>query len=70
MRKRWFPRLRPDADLVVYTGTEPHYHRPHPDEPNKPACAPIRPPGVLTRTKSAEASGLLPCPDCRLTNDE
>jgi hypothetical protein len=66
MRRRRLPRLSPDADLVVvYFGTDLYHHRPNRDQPNKPACAPIRSPGVLTRTKSAEESGLVACADCQ-----
>jgi|FLYL01.1.fsa_nt_gi hypothetical protein len=66
MRRRGLPRLNPHADLVViYPGTDSRYHRLHPDQPNKPACAPDGRSGVLTRTKSAKESGLRPCRRCR-----
>lgn len=66
MREHRYSRLGPDSDLVVvYVGTDAHYHRPRPDQPNRPVCTPSSPAGVLTKTKSAEDSGLVPCSDCR-----
>lgn len=58
-------RVTPDSNLVVvYFGTDPHYHRPDPNQPNRPICTAIRSPGVLTTPSRAGDSGLIGCNQC------
>lgn len=65
MSRRRPSKLAPDSNLVVvYFGTDPHYHRPDPTQPNKPICSPIRPPGVLTSRNNASRSELIACNQC------
>lgn len=49
---------------LFYTGTDPHYHRPHPENQNRPACEPAREPGVLTTMMRAKDTGLIVCSEC------
>lgn len=64
--------LGPESSLVViYYGIDPHYHRRDPERPNRPACRPIREPGVLTPLLRARDGGLIVCPECwSETSDE
>lgn len=50
--------------VVVYYGSDAHYHRRSPTDPRRPACRPILDPAVLTNQNNAEAEGKTPCPDC------
>lgn len=57
--------LNPESSLVVtYLGTDPCFHRRDERGPNRPACNPDGPPGVLMPLMGAQDSGLLPCPTC------
>lgn len=56
--------------VVVYYGADPHHHRRSPADPRRPACQPIRPPGLLAHQKQAEKEGTSPCPECWPENEK
>lgn len=57
--------LNPESSLVVtYHGSDPYFHQRDSHNPNRPACNPDRPPGVLTPLMRAQDSGLIPCRQC------
>jgi hypothetical protein len=59
------PILNPESSFVVtYHGTDPNFHQLHSRSPNRPACQPEKPPGVLTPLTRAQDSGLMPCRKC------
>lgn len=50
--------------VVVYIGTDPHFHRRHDVETNKPFCQAARNSGVLMTPKRAVDFGLMACSEC------
>lgn len=50
--------------VVVYYGSDAHYHRRNRSDPRRPDCNPTLRPGVLTRYQTAEKEGKTPCADC------
>jgi len=57
--------LDPQSSLVVtYHGTDAYFHQRDSHSPNRPACQPGHPPGVLTPMLRAQDSGLVPCRRC------
>jgi hypothetical protein len=59
----------PRERLVLSYMSEPHYHRPHPDDESRPACAPDRIRGVVAIRTQAERRGQTACPICWPEND-
>lgn len=55
--------------VLVYMG-EPHYHRPFPSDPERPACTPTRMRGVTGMRVRAERDGQTPCPRCWPTSEQ
>lgn len=57
--------LKSESSLVViYHGTDPHFHLRDADHQNRPFCEPARPPGVLMPLMRAQDFGLIACPRC------
>jgi hypothetical protein len=54
----------PEERLVLSYLGEAHYHRPSPDDQDRPACTPKRMRGVTAMRVLVERDGQTPCPTC------